>query len=96
VPQELIQAIASKVPIVAYDAEFQRASVAHQWNAVIGDRRVAVSDVIEIATKLNPVGEADGKFVSDAFREGSLLPEIAEPSTAGDWENGSGGTKTGS
>ena len=59
----------------AQDPELEMlGSVAHQWDAVIGGRRVAVSDVIEIATKFNSGPEADGKkFVNEALREALLV-----------------------
>jgi putative DNA primase/helicase len=59
----------------AQDPELEMlGSVAHQWDSVIGGRRVSVSDVIEIATKYNSAPEADGKkFVNEALREALLV-----------------------
>ena len=49
-------------------------SVAHQWASAVGDRRVSVAEVIDIATKPSSEFEPDQKrFVNHAFREALLV-----------------------
>jgi hypothetical protein len=49
-------------------------SVAHQWASVVGDHRVSVAEVIDIATKPSSESEPDQKrFVNHAFREALLV-----------------------
>jgi hypothetical protein len=59
----------------AHDPEREMlGSVAHQWASAIGERRVSVAEVIQIATKFNPESDSDRKrFANDAFREALLV-----------------------
>jgi len=60
--------------IQAQDPEAERlVAVMHEWQAIIGDRYVTTSEVIDIATKQRPTSSVEEKrFVHDTSREALL------------------------